>query len=220
MNLKEFHISIGNEELYFYAPEGDDCVIGTLQGLVKNDWKLDKIDFKPGDFFVDIGCNVGLVSLVAAKLFPYITIWSFDANPIAIECLRKSIKKNNITNINNSNLAVGNRIGIVDFVTYSENETCTVQKEISNPRAVTYSTPMITPDGLFKDILEDKVKYLKCDIEGGEFALFDYIFEKCPEILNKIEYLHIEIHPFDDNNPPTFALKKKLEAEFKNKLFY
>ena len=220
MKIIKHRINLNNEIIYFFAPEGDDCAPGTLMGIQKNDWKLDKIDFKNNDVFVDIGCNIGLISILVAKLFPFVRIFSFDANPLAIECLKLACQENKIKNINPYNLAIGAENRDVDFVTYSENETCTVQKEISNLRAITYKTKMICPELLFQDILKSNVKYLKCDIEGGEFQLFDYIFEKQRGILDKIEFLHLEIHPFDDSNPPTKKLKQKLQEKFGNKLFY
>jgi FkbM family methyltransferase len=220
MNIQKYKFSLNNIDLLFNMPENDNCAPGTIQGLRKNEWKLDQVDFKENDIFVDIGCNIGILSMFVAKKFPFVKIYAFDANPIAINCLQESCLDNNITNIKAYNLAIGAENRVVEFVSYTENETCTVQKEISNPRDVNYKTQMILPEYLFDNIIKSNVKYLKCDIEGGEFQLFDYIFEKVPDLLNKIEYLHLEIHPFDDSNPPTKRLKQLVENKFKSKVLY
>ena len=78
-------ILLNNQELFFFAPENDSTIPGTLAGLKENNWKLEKTNFQDGDYFVDIGCNVGLISLIVAKLKPNINVLSYDPNPIAID---------------------------------------------------------------------------------------------------------------------------------------
>lgn len=223
MKILKYELNIGNNQtMFFFAPENDSVVPGTIAGLSKNNWKLDKIDFKPEDVFVDIGCSVGILSMFVAKMFPFIKIHSFDANPIAIECLKMGIKANNITNINYYNLAIGdeNRSN-VEFLTYNENESCLVQKELcTNERFTKYLCDLICIDKIFDDFNLTKIKYLKMDIETGEFPVFDFIFEKRRDILDKIEFLQIELHPFDQSFPRSKNLKEKLDAHFKEKVFY
>jgi len=222
MNIQKFNFKINDKDFFFFAPENDSVVPGTIAGIKKNNWKLDEVDFKKGDVFVDIGCSVGILSMFVAKMFPDIKIYSFDANPVAIQCLKMGIEANNITNINPYNLAVGaeNKEG-VEFLTYSENESCLVQKELCmNERLTKYSCDMICIDKIFDSFNFNKVKYLKMDIETGEFPVFEHIFSKRLDILGKIDYLQIEIHPFDQTNPASKSLKEKLDAVFKERVFY
>lgn len=222
MDILKHKIELLGQNFFFFAPAGDDCFPGTLAGMNKNDWKLDKIDFKSGDAFVDIGCNIGLISLFVARLFPYVQVYSFDPNPVAIQCLKLAMVENNLDNIKPYHLAIGEEDKYdVEFVTYSENETCTVEKTISNLREIKYLSNMLSFGTMFDNLIEeDEIKYLKCDIEGGEFKLFDYIKEFRPDIFKNIEYLHIEIHPFDDSNPPTKKLKDLVTKQFGNKVFF
>ena len=220
MDLIKHKIRFLNEDFFFFAPLGDDCPRGTLAGLQKNDWGLDKIDFKSGDIFCDIGCNVGIVSMAIAKLFPYAMGLSFDPNPLAIHCLKMGCRENKINNLCIYNLAIGDKTKTkAKFVTYSENETCTVEAEIANKRDFSYLSDILSVDELFDTYLPNKqVKFLKCDIEGGEFKLFDHLFDNRPDLLDRIENLHLEIHPFDDSNPPTKKLKEQVIKKFGNRV--
>lgn len=190
-------ILLNNQELFFFAPENDSTIPGTLAGLKENNWKLEKTNFQDGDYFVDIGCNVGLISLIVAKLKPNINVLSYDPNPIAIDCLKMAIQENGINNIRAINKAVGGKPRPnAEFFTYAENETCLIEKSISsNQREVSYFVDVISIDEIFDKEIKGNVKFLKCDIECGEFELFDYLFDYRPDILNRIDRLSLEIHP-------------------------
>jgi FkbM family methyltransferase len=224
MNIIKHQLDFNNSPFYFFAPENDSVVPGTVIGMQKDYWDLDKIPFEKDDIFIDIGCSVGIISMVFAKLYPYINIHSFDANPVAIECLRLGIKTNNINNISYYNLAVGaeNKKDI-KFLTYNENESCLIQNELcdnKNQRLKSYKCDMVSIANIFDNNIPEnrKVKYLKIDIETGEFPLFEYIFNSRPDILDRIDYLHCEVHPFDDSNPPSKILKDKLKEKFGKKV--
>lgn len=54
----------------------------------------------PGDTFIDIGANEGMISLLASRLVgPEGTVIAFEPNPIPRKFLEKAIARNNITNI-------------------------------------------------------------------------------------------------------------------------
>lgn len=220
MQLQKSCIYLNNHPVYFFHPEGDSCCGGTIAGLQKNEFDIDKIKFQENDLFIDIGCNVGLVSIVFAKVFPFIKVYSFDANPVAIKCLEYSIAENSIKNITPFNLAVGaENKKDVQFVTFDEQQSCLIQKEHSpDGRDRSYSCDMINIADFFDQNKIEKVKALKIDIETGEFAVFDYLFNQRQDILDKIEYLICEIHPLDDSVPRSKSLKEKLKNKFANNL--
>lgn len=220
MDILKHKLQIKDENLYFYAPQNDSVVPGTIAGLLKNNWNFDKIKINPHDIIIDIGCSVGILSMVWAKMFPLSKIYSFDANPVAIDCFRQSIKDNNINNINIYNLAIGShKQEKVEFVTYNENETCAIRKDLADKRNVSYFCEMIAIDEIFDNFGIDKVKLLKCDIETGEFELFDHIFKKRPDILDKIEYLLLEIHPLF-GELRSERLKAMVKEKFGDKVFH
>lgn len=220
MEISKTCLFLNGNPLYFFHPLNDSCCNGTIAGLQKNEFDIDKIKFQEGDIFIDIGCNVGLISMVFARIFPFIKVYSFDANPVAVKCLERSIEENGITNITPYNLAIGaeNKKDI-KFVTFDEQQSCLIQKEHSpDDRDKTYSCDMVNLAEFFDQNNIQKVKALKIDIETGEFALFDYLFNHRPDILDRIEYLICEIHPLDDSVPRSKELKDKLKSKFNNNL--
>lgn len=216
MEISKTCLTLNGKPLSFFHPLNDSCCNGTIAGLQKNEFDINKVKFQENDIFIDIGCNVGLVSMVFATVFPFIKVYSFDANPVAIKCLELSIAENNIKNITAYNLAIGaeNKKDI-KFVTFDEQQSCLIQKEHSpDDRDKTYSCDMINLADFFDQNNIEKVKCLKIDIETGEFAVFDYLFANRPDILDKIEYLICEIHPLDDSVPRSKDLKEKLKNKF------
>lgn len=219
MNIEQFKIRVNNEDFYFQAPIGDGCYKGTLESIKKNEYCFNKVDFKQDDVFIDIGCNVGIVSMVAAKIFPYIHIYSFEPNPICKDCMEEAIKLNNINNIQFFNVAVCvDRGKNIEFLTDSPNETCLIGKSVcENERTTRYFVDAISIYDIFNQF--NHIRYLKCDIERGEFPIFNDIFDKNPEVLDKLDYLHIEIHPLEGRQE-SVDLRKKLDNKFGKRVFY
>jgi FkbM family methyltransferase len=222
MNIIKHNITLNNRNLVFFAPENDSVVPGTIASMQNDNWKIKDIKFNDGDIFVDFGCSVGIVSMVFAALYPNIKVFSFDANPVAIKCLQMAINENGLRNINVFNLAIGTENKKdVEFLTYNENETCLIQKNLcTNERLKSYKCDMVSVENFFDNYIPkfQNIKYLKVDIETGEFALFDYLFDKRPDILDKIEYLQLEIHPCDDSNPKSKRLKEMVINKFNNRV--
>ncbi len=57
-----------------------------------------QIDFKEGDIVIDIGANVGMVSILLAKKFPFFKIYSFEPMRNNYESFLKNIELNKVPN--------------------------------------------------------------------------------------------------------------------------
>lgn len=219
VQFKEFFISIEDTNLSIISPYNDDTIYGTIESIRENFFKINEINFKDGDYFIDLGCNIGLLSCYVAKKFPFVRVLSFDASPISIGCLKVNIFKNELSNIQVFHKAIGGKTekNIKFYSNNKEISTLIEEKLDTEDRKDFYYCDKVD----ILDLLEspvlgiDKVKYLKIDIEGSEFEVFDSIFKKNPDILNKIEYLNLEIHkrPEEDFD----GLKNKLKFIFKEK---
>jgi hypothetical protein len=55
------------------------------------------------------------------------------------------------------------------------------------------------------------------DIEGGEFCIFNRLFNERQDLLSKIEYLHLEIHEFKELDPD--GLRAKVKTYFGDRVF-
>jgi len=73
-------------------------------------WLLEQI--KTGEAFLDIGANVGIYSLWAARAVgPAGRVWSFEPNPACMAILAQSVLANGFEQIQLEPLAVGNQEG-------------------------------------------------------------------------------------------------------------
>ena len=214
-------LNLNGQSVYFHHPKNDDTIYGTLSCLRENKFHLDQIDFQPNDVFIDLGSNIGLVSLVVAKLYPDVRIYAFDASPIAIECLRLNCAVNKVLNIQSFHLAVG---GVCEkglrFSSNSKEVSCLVDDNLMDDTRTDHYVVNKVGIGeiLGSPILGiDRIKFLKCDIEGSEFEMFDYLFEHA-DLLDRIDFLHLEIHPFKIYHPE--ALKARIEARFGRRVFF
>lgn len=68
---------------------------------------LDAVDVYPEARLIDIGCGSGSVALGLAKRDPKATIHAVDANARAIDCVRRGMLRNQITNITTEVNATG-----------------------------------------------------------------------------------------------------------------
>lgn len=71
---------------------------------------------KPDDIVIDIGSNIGTVTLTASKkVGSQGKVYSIEPNPTIFEYLEGNIKLNNLKNIECFNIALGNEVGTVNF---------------------------------------------------------------------------------------------------------
>lgn len=126
---------------------------------------------KPGDFFLDIGANVGYYSLVASQIVgPYGRVHAFEPICENVRVLEQTIVDNGISNIIVNPIAVGAQSGHLDLFVppkdIGNSGWASVAPSERRSRAVTVEKVAID------DYLEDKppqsIRLVKMDIEGGE----------------------------------------------------
>jgi FkbM family methyltransferase len=202
LNLKKYEITVDNHDIILYDIDSSKTLDFVIpEALYGDEYKLKDVNFQPGDIVLDIGANVGSVSILLAKKYPFLQIYSYEAHPINYSNLLKNIEANNITNIKAFHNAV-----------YSEdNHTIGISMNIDNTGATnSFVDPLYYP-GMYLDSVDvdtisldtiitsnniKNIKYLKIDCEGAEFE----IFENSKLIENvTIENIGIEIHMFMEN---------------------
>lgn len=206
-------IQINSQPFHFFHPPDDDTRFGTLSCLASDKFSLSKVSFGPGDVFVDIGSNIGLVGLVVAKLFPGVRVYAFDASDLAVKAARQSAAANGLTNYLAFQVAVGgeSKKG-VQFFSDGKNKSCLVGAGLNSSNPVPeLRVDQIAIDEIFDSPLLgiDKVRMLKLDAEGAEFALFDRLFGARTDILDRIEYLHLEVHNYLEYKPDELIARVK-----------
>lgn len=135
-----------------------------------------------GDYFVDVGANVGAFSLLAACIVgPFGRVYAYEPNPLVAEMLRRSATMNWMhERLIVSNVAVGERAGqaVLRF-NLSRMGDATIADDIqvqAHTRTIEYlgsddaiHTSVVTLDSQFPYNLP--IKFLRIDAEGHEASV-------------------------------------------------
>jgi len=119
---------------------------------------------------IDIGANLGIVSVLLSRSFPDRRIHSFEPNPHTIAALRRNLEINNCTNVTAHEAAVADRDGTVSFEAHPTNRATTSISGGTSPHALT--VPCTTLDAFMEKEKLEALAFLKVDVEGYETAVF------------------------------------------------
>lgn len=195
MELQEHKVNIDGVELILNDLKSSNALNFIIQEALHDDeYKTKNINFTPGDVVIDIGANIGAISVYLAKKHPGITVYSFEAHPINYKNLLKNIADNNITNILPFNYALySSDNDFIDIRLNPHNTGATNSFVDHETYMEVIKVPTITLDTIIEKYNIDKIKFLKVDCEGAEFE----IFENSKLIKNiPVDHIGIEIHSF------------------------
>ena len=175
---------------------------------IENVYRIHEYHFSGDKVFVDIGANVGSVSLYVDNfnktLEEKIKVYAIEPEPNNINLLNENILNNPTENI----IVVNNAI-------WHEEDTLAISNKGGNS-SVVYETggdfsyiQAITLEQLFDKYDIKEVDVMKIDIEGAEF---DLIINTPAEVLAKIKYITLE---FDKSFDGKFGMMvEKLAKQF------
>ena len=206
------------KNLKFIFPEGDETYFGTFAGIAKNEFNFFDLKPKDGDNIIDMGCNYGLVSMVCAALYPQCTIHAFDPCAKALENMLLNCFNNKIKNIvfHNTAVTASDKECLEFYSDLDAGPSCYVQSDFKKKDMTHVATCKNTH---IKDVLDDigNICYLKMDIEGAEYEVFDYLFENNKAFQDSIPYrVHIEVHGEEDKKQNLINKLNKVFINDKN----
>jgi len=152
------------------------------------------VPFEKGDVIIDLGANLGIISILLSKKYPHTKIYSYEASPINYSNFVRNIQANGCTNITPFNLAVWSKSGeIVKIPTSPTNSggSSIFYKEEFFKQYPVSDVATISLNDVFAANSIEHCKLLKVDIEGSEYEAFS-TFEKSS--YNRIRNLAIEYH--------------------------
>lgn len=165
---------------------------------VENVYQIERSDFNLENghtgIFIDIGANIGAVSVFAATIDSSIKVIAYEPETNNFELLESNLKKNRV---NSQALtikqAVSNFNGTSHFTNSQGNSQLTDEKDKQK-------VDVITLKEVFANNHIEECDVMKVDVEGAEYPIFtDADFED----LMRIKYLTME---FTNTDAKTFGL--------------
>lgn len=115
---------------------------------------------------IDVGANVGLVSLLLARRYPDTVIAAFEPNPTTFAALGSNISRNRANHVTAYQLALADKVGSVMFDTdpIKRGTASITADNTANSQAV----PATTLDAFATERGLARIGLLKIDVEGFE----------------------------------------------------
>ncbi|MEI6396937.1 MAG: FkbM family methyltransferase [Candidatus Taylorbacteria bacterium] len=169
-----------------------------------------------GDTFIDVGANIGHLTLIGGKKVGYGNVIAIEPNPRIFSFLDKNIKLNDFNNIKTYNIALGETDAIANFLDNKSDE----QNFLTKTGSIQVSVKCL--DKIFQG---DTVALLKIDTEGYELPVLKgalntisktevILFESCQRHFDRYGYSTRDIIDFlTKNNFRVFQFLSERELQ-------
>ncbi len=149
-------------------------------------------DIENQDIVVDVGANIGIFTVYAAKRAPCGKVYSFEPFPKAFEILNKNVYLNGLKNVETFKIGISGERSVQKFYISSSSIFNTLYPELRGGEKMeeTVVNTLIIND-LFEDLNIKKIDFLKMDCEGAEY---DAMFNTKPEYFERIKKIAMELH--------------------------
>ncbi len=145
----------------------------------------------PEPLILDCGSNIGLSIIYLKRLHPNAKIIGFEPDPTIFKMLNENLNQFDFYNITIENKAVWIGEGELTFNNTGSLGGKLNTNDLSTVAEVDKNNPCITKTIRLKEYLKNqKVDFLKIDVEGAEFQLLD----DCLDELKNVEKIFIEYH--------------------------
>jgi FkbM family methyltransferase len=131
-----------------------------------------------GDNFVDVGANIGLLSLHAAALVgPSGTIWAFEPNPDTYQRLSRHFEINELTDVHLHQCGLGSEAGSLTMNVYGRHSGKATLVDQAANSANSMLVEVRRGDEALKELDAAKPTVVKIDVEGFEVAVLEGLSE-------------------------------------------
>lgn len=198
--MKVLNFIYNNNSYIFEYNENDISELWCIDEIVtNNEYVLDKFMNNINKYFIDIGANCGIATIILAKQNPLSMVYSFEPDKLLYEILINNIEKNNLLNVKAFNLAVSKE-GVNNLelclhptfsggnTTYSNGDAC---KQFFSSDIKSYLVDCICLDKIMIENHITEVELLKIDCEGAEYdILYNSKLFKMSNIKNMVGEFH------------------------------
>jgi FkbM family methyltransferase len=159
-------------------------LLHSLQEIFVDD--IYKIHFNTSSpYIIDCGANIGLSVIYLKTQYPQARIIAFEPDPVNFKFLEKNIRSSKFTDVELRNEAIWKDNSTLEFVSDGTLGSKLVA-DADNSNIIKVKATRL------KDLLDQKVDFLKMDIEGAEYE----VLKDCGKSLKNIDHLFIEFHGF------------------------
>jgi FkbM family methyltransferase len=180
-----FIMRVGGVRLRFF-PSAMSILIWENRGAYSEDPAFLRRYLKPNDIFVDVGANIGYLTVTGAKAVgPNGKVFSFEAHPRIFGYLKKNVALNGLSNVAVRNVAIGNTGGTVDLLECPGDDSQSCVAHGSGAVVI----PLLSLDDALSH--EEPVALLKIDVEGYE----KFVLEGASRLLPSVKCIYFECAP-------------------------
>ena len=144
--------------------------------------------FGPG-CIVDVGANIGVLSLFLANRFPDRTIHAIEPNPFTARSLADNVALNRAQNVLISELAGGNKAGSIRFSADPVSRGTASIASTDHQSAI--EVPCTTLDKFVADQSIQQIALLKVDVEGYETLVFRGAIRTLEQLKPSVIYFEV-----------------------------
>jgi FkbM family methyltransferase len=156
-----------------------------------------------GDIIIDAGANVGVFSIHAYSLCPTARIIAYEPFPMNFKYLVENLQRFNASSVAARRIAIGKEASCVYIQTHGTRSQDHRIADSNQQGDSAFEVASRSFASLISEFPGEDIALFKCDIEGGEFDLFDGATE---DAIRCVKRFAIEFH--DNIKPNTSTLLK------------
>jgi FkbM family methyltransferase len=125
---------------------------------------------RDGDVIVDVGANIGVLSVYLAMKYPFVKVYAIEPDPTSYECLRKNVELNRLANVVVINMAIsGNGAKRKLYLNSSPHGGATISPEMASSYHLlrTVEVETTTLEQLFEEYKISHCRLLKFTAPGA-----------------------------------------------------
>jgi FkbM family methyltransferase len=188
------HVQSRGLKLVVLANEDIGWALITRQGHEEVQQRIVECFLRDSDVFFDVGANIGLFTIPAARAVECGKVVAFEPVPLNAALLELNVELNRLCNVEVHKLAVGETEGISDLVVCRDGAFASLRD--TGRRPTTGSMPVrVSSLDAFCDSHNISPDVMKIDAEGAEMSILRGAIRLLNDAARKPRALLVELNP-------------------------